>query len=134
MRITADTNLLIRYTMFDDPSQAETARKVIDEAETVCVPVTALCEYVWVLRRGFRLKNSEIEQALQTLLGADNVLIDQFIVRKGLTMLERGGDFADGVIAFEGQWLGGDEFVTFDRKAATLLPQIGIPALCLMSE
>ena len=134
MRITADTNLLVRYTMFDDPGQAEAARTVIDEAETVCVPVTALCEYVWVLRSGFRLKNSEIEQTLKILLGANNVLVDQFIVGKGLAMLEKGGDFADGVIAFEGQWLGGDEFVTFDRKAATLLPQIGIPTRCLTSE
>lgn len=32
-------------------------------------------------------------------------------------MLDRGGDFADGVIAFEGRWLGGETFVSFDRNA-----------------
>ena len=31
------------------------------------------------------------------------------------------GDFADGVIAFEGELLGGQEFVTFDQAAAKLL-------------
>lgn len=36
-------------------------------------------------------------------------------------MLERGGDFADGVIAFEGELLGGQEFITFDHMAAKLL-------------
>ncbi len=36
-------------------------------------------------------------------------------------MLEAGGDFADGVIAYEGQRLGGETLLTFDRKAAALM-------------
>jgi len=36
-------------------------------------------------------------------------------------MLEAGGDFGDGVIAYEGNWLGGEAFVSFDRKAIALL-------------
>ncbi len=32
--------------------------------------------------------------------------------------VDAGGDFADGVIAYEGRWLGGETFVSFDRKAA----------------
>jgi predicted nucleic-acid-binding protein len=31
------------------------------------------------------------------------------------------GDFADGVIAFEGDVLGGTEFMSFDQQAAKLL-------------
>ncbi len=31
-------------------------------------------------------------------------------------MLDAGGDFADGVIAYEGQWLGADTFVSFDES------------------
>ena len=42
-------------------------------------------------------------------------------VLAGLALLENGGDFADGVIAFEGEQLGGQEFVTFDQQAAKLL-------------
>ena len=38
-------------------------------------------------------------------------------------MLQSGGDFADGVIAFEGELMGGQEFVTFDKAAAKLLKQ-----------
>jgi predicted nucleic-acid-binding protein len=34
-----------------------------------------------------------------------------------LALLEAGGDFADGVIAYEGQWLGADVYISFDRKA-----------------
>jgi predicted nucleic-acid-binding protein len=36
-------------------------------------------------------------------------------------VLEAGGDFADGVIAYEGHWLGGETFVSFDKKAVALL-------------
>lgn len=39
----------------------------------------------------------------------------------GLAVLDAGGDFADGVIAYEGTWLGGDIFVSFDKKAVALL-------------
>jgi len=39
----------------------------------------------------------------------------------GLALLEGGGNFADGVIAFEGGLLGGTEFVSFDQQAIKLL-------------
>jgi predicted nucleic-acid-binding protein len=42
-------------------------------------------------------------------------------VLAGLALLESGGGFVDGVIAFEGELLGGQEFVTFDHMAAKLL-------------
>ena len=38
-------------------------------------------------------------------------------VEAGLALLERGGDFAAGVIAFEGELLGGTEFMSFDQQA-----------------
>ena len=48
-----------------------------------------------------------------------NVLVR--LVNAGLRMLKSGGDFADGVIAYEGQWLGAGEFVSFDRSAVKKL-------------
>jgi predicted nucleic-acid-binding protein len=39
--------------------------------------------------------------------------------------MDAGGDFADGVIAFEGRRLGGDVFLTFDRQAAKLIAAAG---------
>ncbi|MFA8593984.1 VapC toxin family PIN domain ribonuclease, partial [Xanthomonas campestris pv. campestris] len=39
--------------------------------------------------------------------------------------LDAGGDFADGVIAYEGNWLGGETFVSFDKKAVVLLTAQG---------
>ncbi len=46
-------------------------------------------------------------------------------------MLEAGGDFADGVIAYEGKWLGGETFVSFDKQAVALLTAQGQSARLL---
>ena len=50
------------------------------------------------------------------------------MVEAGLAMLDAGGDFADGVIAYEGRWLGAETFVSFDRKAVEMLAAQGVPA------
>jgi predicted nucleic-acid-binding protein len=52
-------------------------------------------------------------------------------VEAGLSVLEGGGDFADGVIAYEGSWLGAQEFLSFDSKAVSLLQSQGIHARLL---
>ena len=52
-------------------------------------------------------------------------------VEAGLAVLEAGGDFADGLIAYEGKFLGGDTFVSFDRKAVALLTKHGHTARVL---
>ena len=40
-----------------------------------------------------------------------------------------GGDFADGVIAHEGEWLGAEVFVSFDRRAIRRLEAQGRAAM-----
>ncbi len=52
-------------------------------------------------------------------------------VEAGLAMLEAGGDFADGIISYEGHWLGGETFVSFDKLAIDLLTQNGLSARLL---
>ncbi len=47
-------------------------------------------------------------------------------VDAGLAVLDAGGDFAEGLMAFEGQWLGGESFVSFDKKAVALIAQNGV--------
>jgi predicted nucleic-acid-binding protein len=55
------------------------------------------------------------------LLQVQQVVVNTPAVLAGLALLEAGGDFADGVIAFEGELLGGQEFVSFDQQAVKLL-------------
>ena len=45
--------------------------------------------------------------------------------------MAEGGDFADGIIAFDGRRLGGTVFVSFDRRAVALVERNGGEALLL---
>ncbi len=47
MNITADTNVLARALVGDDPAQAAEAILVLREASTISVPLPVLCELVW---------------------------------------------------------------------------------------
>jgi len=53
------------------------------------------------------------------------VQVDRTTAEAGLAMLDAGGDFADGVIAFEGRRLGGPVFASFDRRATELIAATG---------
>ena len=121
MKVTLDTNVLLRLATQDDPKQAAAALKVLQTASLIAVPSTALCEMVWVLLRGYRYTPEQVAHAIRTLLQVSQVVCNIPAVLAGLSVLENGGEFADGVIAFEGELLGGQEFVTFDQAAAKLL-------------
>ena len=58
-------------------------------------------------------------------MNSANVVVNRPAAEAGLALLEAGGDFADGVIAFEGNWLGADTFVSFDKKAVKLIEAQG---------
>lgn len=131
MNITADTNVLVRGAVLDDPHQVAVAAKVLREADQVAIPVSALCEFVWVLRRGYKKAPVEIAQSIRALISSANVVTNRAAVEAGLKVLERGGDFGDGVIAHEGIWLGAEEFVSFDKDAVALLSSQGTRARLL---
>jgi predicted nucleic-acid-binding protein len=69
---------------------------------------------------------ADIVHALRQLMEAGNVAANRPAVAAGLAVLEAGGDFTDGVIAFEGAWLGAEEFVSFDRQAVRLVHRQGV--------
>lgn len=125
MKISVDTNVLVRAVLQDDPKQAEAASKLLREASLIAVSVPCLCELVWILRRGAKLPKEDVAMTIRDLLGAGNVVMNRPAVEAGLALLEAGGDFADGVMAYEGSWLGGETFVSFDRKAITLVARHG---------
>lgn len=125
MTITPDTNVLVRAVVRDDAKQARSAVKLLKDAEVIAVSLTSLCEFVWVLRRVYGLARQDISAALEALLDAGNVAVDRPAVDAGLAVLNAGGDFADGLIAYEGKWLGGETFVSFDKQAVALVAKQG---------
>jgi predicted nucleic-acid-binding protein len=125
VKIAVDTNVLLRAALHDDPRQTPIASKTLQSAELVVVPTPALCEFVWVLRRLYKRSAAEIALSIRLLMSGDNVELDRPAIEAGLEVLEAGGDFADGVIAYEGRWLGAEEFVSFDKQAVSLLKSQG---------
>ena len=131
MRMIADTNVLLRFVLDDDPEQYQLALDTMEKSEGVVVTNHALCEMAWVLRSRYGVSRSVIAATIRGLLETRNVVLDSNAVIAGLTTLEAGADFADGVIAYEGRWLGGETFVSFDKKAVEAVAKQGQQAKLL---
>lgn len=131
MKIIADTNVLLRFVLGDDLEQYEIALDAMEKSEAVAVTNHALCEMAWVLRSRYGVSRPAIAATIRALLETRNVVLDSATVNAGLTMLEAGADFAAGVINHEGRWLGGETFVSFDRKAVAALEKQGQKAKLL---
>lgn len=131
MKVTVDTNVLVRAVVQDEPAQAQRAGAVLLGAALIAVTLPTLCELVWVLRKVYSFPVVAVMQAISALEATANVEMNRPAVAAGLAMLEKGGDFADGIIAYEGNWLGGETFVSFDKKAVALLAAQGQSARLL---
>jgi predicted nucleic-acid-binding protein len=131
MKITVDTNVLVRAVVRDDERQARTAARLLKEAELIAVSLPCLCELVWVLGRVYNFGQPDIYAALEALLNASNVQVNRPAADAGLAILNQGGAFADGLIAYEGDWLGGETFVSFDKRAVSLIAKQGQQAKLL---
>ena len=125
MKIIADTNLLVRLAVDDDPIQRRVAARIVMEAEAVIVGLHALCEMVWVLRTSYRFSKAQIVLAIENLCGVESVTVDRAALEAGLEAMRSGADFADAAIAYEGRWLGGETFVSFDGKAVKAVEMQG---------
>jgi len=121
VKITADTNVLVRAITADDRTQTPIAQDALERADIIAIPETVLCELVWVLAWGYKVPPADIADAIRRLLRGANVRVNHSAAEAGLAMLDAGGDFADGVIAHNGRWLGAEVFVSFDRQAVVRL-------------
>jgi predicted nucleic-acid-binding protein len=128
VRIIADSNILLRAFVGDDPKQEKLAQAVLAAADLVAIPTVALCEFVWVLKQGYKKAPADIAATIRVVVAAENVVTNRQAIEAGLSLLEEGADFADGVIAHEGKEFGGDTFVSFDKDAVKLLARHGVNA------
>ncbi len=128
MRITADTNILVRVVVSDDIAQARIALRILTVSDAVVIPLHCLCEFAWVLDRTYKLPRESIALSIRAITQRANVTTDPRAVDAGLGVLESGGDFADGIIAAAGVSMGGEIFVSFDRRAVDRVGAVGFPA------
>jgi predicted nucleic-acid-binding protein len=122
--IGIDTNVLVRFLVDDDLAQNKIARDFMAE-RTVEDPayLSAIAETVWVLNRRLNYPIPDIVEMLRALLSADGLVIENM---EELDALVNGedepkGDLADHIIVWSSV-RAGCKVVTFDRKAAKLVP------------
>ncbi|MBR1165403.1 type II toxin-antitoxin system VapC family toxin [Bradyrhizobium liaoningense] len=125
MKITPDTNVLVRVLVGDNAEQSKAAEAVLKKADVVAISISALCELAWVLSRGYKTSAVNIAASIRHFISASNVVVNRPLAEAGLALLEAGGDFADGIIAHEGYWLGAETFISFDKKAVKLVGASG---------
>jgi predicted nucleic-acid-binding protein len=116
-----DTNVLIRFFLDDDNEQAKAARRLLETSELrrepFLVATHVLCELVWVLNTGFRLRKAEVVDILQTIVVSDSFVFEgENLIQRALDRYREGrADFADYLIGEIAVAAGCRDTVTFDR-------------------
>jgi predicted nucleic-acid-binding protein len=124
--IGLDTNILVRYLAQDDPVQSPRATEIIErrlsEEDPGFISVVTIVEAAWVLDRAYGLAAAEVAAAIEHILQADVLIVEnEQEVFAAMTALRDGsGSFADALIAALGTRAGCARTLTFDRKALRL--------------
>jgi predicted nucleic-acid-binding protein len=130
MTLAIDTNVLLRALIHDHETESPKAPALL-ASNDVTVSNQAVCETIWVLRRLYKRSQEDLVAAIRSLMAVERITLDRPAIEAGLLFLEAGGDFADGVIEYEGRILGGDTFATFDKRAAAISRSQGRDSLPL---
>ena len=123
--IGLDTNVLVRFLVQDDPQQGALATRLMDELTAQApgfVGREVLVELVWVLERAYGYGRAEVASALEGLLVAPEIRLEEHDdVGAALHRHRAGGaGFADLLIAAAARRAGASRVVTFDRRAARI--------------
>ena len=124
--IGLDTNVLVRYFLQDDPQQFRKAAEVIEgrltESNPGFISLVTLMETIWVLTRSYGFGTPAIAKAIERMLQADTLVVqNEQEVFTAMTMMRTGqSSFADALIGALAAWAGCETTLTFDRKAARL--------------
>lgn len=130
--IGLDTNIIVRYLVQDDPRQSSAATQVVEgrlsEDRPGFLSVIVMVETAWVLERVYGLEDREIAAAIERMLQADALVVEneQEVFAAMVALKEGRGSFADALIAVLAARAGCSLTLTFDRKALRL-PSFELP-------
>ena len=99
--IAVDTNVLLRYLLRDDTTQAQEARQLFECGERVLITDVVLAEAVWtLLGRRYRAAKTDVIAFVGRLLQEPNVRFeyDEVIFNALQAYRETEADFADALI------------------------------------
>ena len=120
--IALDTNVLVRYIVQDDKTQARQASKVIEGLtpdRPAFISCIVLCEINWVLRTAYKIAKSECVETIKNILSVAVFDIERLEpCLAALRQYEAGqADFSDYLIQNIAKQEGYDTVLTFDKKA-----------------
>ncbi len=124
--IALDTNILVRYIVHDDTTQAAAATRLIDRECTSTSPgwidAVVLCEVVWVLESAYDYTRNVVAEVLRTLLTSAELRVESAEIAWAALRAYQGGtaDYADCLIGLRNAQVGCDATMTFDKKAARM--------------
>jgi predicted nucleic-acid-binding protein len=106
MKVVVDANILARTLIAPkipaDNEQRAIAENLLKKFDEVIIPTHVFCELAWVLF-GQGIKKEQIHFAFQHLMKTSKIVCKEDKINAGLQMLEKGGDFADGVNEYTGR-------------------------------
>ena len=127
--IIIDTNILARYVLNDDIKQSPIAQSHINNKQYHCIiPIQTFCELDWVLRKKVKIQRSEVIDCFEDLATRANISFNRDEFERGLYFLKNGGDFADGIIAYQAQHHD-VSLLTFDQKAQNISKKLNIAVI-----
>jgi predicted nucleic-acid-binding protein len=135
MKVVVDTNILARLFLepenASDEEQRAIAEKLFQRFSSIVIPTHVFCELSWILISRNKFAKDEVYDLFQHLIKTAKIICKEDEVNAGMLMLEKGGDFADGINEYSGRILTHDEsvFATFDQQAVQLLTERGIAAM-----
>ena len=130
--LAVDTNVVVRLLADDDPRQAAASRSLF-ETDQIWIAKTVLLETAWVLRRLLTYDEDAVTNAITSLLGLDNVTLeDAAAVAAAVALTRHGLDFADALHVV-GRPPGVD-FVTFDQSLVKRAARAGESGVSLVAQ
>ena len=122
--IAVDTNVLLRFLVQDDPTQAASASHLLENVLTAEEPgfvtIVAVLELDWVLRSQYSFSADVVVKTFGQLMSSPNLVFEQAVALKTALAFEH-GDLADNILHHVGQVSGCTKTLTFDKKFARLL-------------
>ena len=121
--IGLDTNVLVRFLTLDDAVQSQKASLILSalsSEEPGWISGFVLLEINWVLQRVFRLAEAQVVTMIESLLGKDELVVENAdAVWQAIDLYRRGkADFADCLISATARAAGCERVLTFDQRAA----------------
>ena len=127
--IGIDTNLLVRFFINDDKTQALYAKKLI-ENNSIFISKSVLLETEWVLRYTYERSQAEIRKAFEGLLGLPHITVeDPACIIKTMQWYNHDFDFADAMHLASSHIA--DEFATLDKAFIKRAKKINIKLITM---